>query len=111
MALFHLNEDWTRLLESYKADHQNPTNQKLHQIGIPMIVASFPVGMTLVGLPLAAALFTVGWGFQFAGHAFEGKKPSFVDDKRSLLVGVLWCMQKYGLKAFDESPRGASSSS
>ena len=36
-------------------------------IGIPMILASLPIGATIIGLPLAATLFTVGWGFQFAG--------------------------------------------
>ena len=52
---------------------------------------------------LAATLFSVGWGFQFAGHVFEGKKPSFVDDRRSLLVGVLWCLEKYGVKVVEPS--------
>jgi uncharacterized membrane protein YGL010W len=92
-----LNSEWTNLLASYKLDHQDPTNQAFHKVGIPLIVASIPVGATLVGLPLAATMFTVGWGFQFAGHAFEGKKPSFVDDKRNLLVGVVWWAEKTGL--------------
>ena len=111
MSPIQLNDDWTRLLHRYKADHQNPTNQALHKLGIPLILASFPVGMTVVGLPLAATLFTVGWGFQFAGHVFENKKPSFVDDKRSLVVGVLWCLQKYGIEVFVESPAASASSS
>jgi uncharacterized membrane protein YGL010W len=92
-----LNEEWTKLMESYRADHQDPRNQLCHSIGIPMIMASFPVGATILGLPLAAGLFTVGWGFQFVGHAFEGKKPSFVEDKRSFLVGAMWWSQKVGL--------------
>jgi uncharacterized membrane protein YGL010W len=92
-----LNEEWTKLMESYRADHQDPRNQLCHSIGIPMIMASLPIGATLIGLPLAAGLFTVGWGFQFVGHAFEGKKPSFVEDKRSLLVGAMWWSQKVGL--------------
>lgn len=102
--MIRLNADWTRLLHKYQDDHQNPRNQALHKIGIPLIVGSFPVGATLVGLPLAATMFTVGWGFQFAGHFFEGKKPSFVDDRRSLLIGVLWCLDKYGVHVYEESP-------
>ena len=98
-----LNQEWTRLLERYKADHRDPRNQACHKIGIPLIVASFPVGATLIGLPLAASMFTVGWTFQFVGHFFEGKKPTFVDDKRALLIGVLWCLEKYGLKVHDEA--------
>ncbi len=92
-----LNEEWTDLLEQYKNDHQDPRNQFCHSVGIPMIAASIPVGATIVGLPLAVPMFAVGWGFQFAGHIFEGKKPSFVDDKRQLIVGLAWWTQKVGL--------------
>jgi uncharacterized membrane protein YGL010W len=92
-----LNAEWTSLMESYRADHQDPRNQACHAIGIPLIMASIPVGATIVGLPLAAALFSVGWTFQFVGHGFEGKKPSFVEDKRQLLVGAMWWSQKVGL--------------
>ncbi|WP_437604142.1 Mpo1-like protein [Sorangium sp. So ce590] len=102
--MLRLNAEWTEVLRRYKEDHQDPRNQACHKVGIPLIVASFPVGATLIGLPLAAAMFTAGWGFQFAGHYFEGKKPSFVDDKRSLIVGVLWCLEKYGLRVFEETP-------
>lgn len=91
-----LNAEWSALLAQYKADHQHPRNQACHQVGIPLIVASLPVSATLIGLPLGVAMFSVGWGFQFAGHLFEGKKPSFVDDKRQLLVGVLWWSEKSG---------------
>jgi uncharacterized membrane protein YGL010W len=101
--MIRLNSEWTRLLHKYKDDHQDPRNQALHKVGIPLIAASFPVGATIVGLPLAATMFTVGWGFQFVGHVFEGKKPSFVDDRRSLAIGLLWCLEKYGLRVFEES--------
>ncbi|MBX7515482.1 DUF962 domain-containing protein [Qipengyuania sp. GH38] len=35
-------------------------------------------------------LFVIGWLFQFVGHHYEGRKPAFVDDIRSLLVGPLF---------------------
>lgn len=35
-------------------------------------------------------LFGVGWAFQFVGHAFEGRKPAFVDDIVGLLVGPMF---------------------
>lgn len=35
-------------------------------------------------------LFVVGWIIQFVGHWFEGRKPAFVDDLKSLLVGPLF---------------------
>jgi uncharacterized membrane protein YGL010W len=102
--MIRLNESWTKTLRQYKNDHQDPRNQACHKIGIPLIVASLPVGATILGLPLAAAMFTTGWGFQFAGHYLEGKKPSFIDDKRSLVIGVLWCLEKYGLRVVEEAP-------
>ena len=89
MLPIKLNADWSQLMAQYQQDHQDPRNQFCHTIGIPLIAASLPVGATIVGLPLAVPMFTVGWGFQFVGHYFEGKKPSFVDDRRQLLVGVL----------------------
>jgi uncharacterized membrane protein YGL010W len=101
--MLRLNPEWTRLLGDYKAQHQDPRNQACHRIGIPMIMASLPLGATLVGLPLAASLFTVGWGFQFAGHAFEGNDPAFFGDRRNILVGALWWFQKAGLP-IEESP-------
>jgi uncharacterized membrane protein YGL010W len=95
--MIQLNSEWTDLMHKYEADHSDPRNQICHQVGIPLIAASFPEGATIVGLPVAAAMFATGWGFQFAGHYFEGKKPSFVSDKRNLLVGLLWWMKKSGV--------------
>lgn len=39
-----------------------------------------------------AGLFVAGWLFQFAGHAFEGRRPAFVDDLAGLLVGPLFVL-------------------
>lgn len=35
-------------------------------------------------------LFVVMWILQFVGHKIEGKKPSFFEDLRYLLVGPAW---------------------
>jgi len=43
-------------------------------------------------LPLSIALFVVAWIGQFIGHMMEGKKPSFLDDLRFLLVGPLFVL-------------------
>lgn len=101
--MIRLNAEWQALLDQYKKDHADPRNQACHRIGIPLILSSFPVGATVVGIPLAATLFTVGWGFQFAGHYFEGNDPSFFGDRRNLAVGVLWWLQKQGIPAFEEA--------
>jgi len=92
-----LNAEWTELMRGYEADHSDPRNQACHKVGIPLIAASIPLGVTIVGLPLATAMFTTGWTFQFVGHYFEGKKPSFVNDKRNLIVGLLWWLKKSGV--------------
>ena len=91
-----LNAEWTELMKNYEADHSDPRNQTCHKVGIPLIAASLPIGATIVGLPLAAAMFSTGWAFQFVGHYFEGKKPSFVEDRRNLVVGLLWWLKKSG---------------
>ena len=96
-----LNHEWSELMRQYERDHQDPRNRLCHMVGIPIIAASFPIGMTVVGLPLAVGMFTTGWAFQFAGHAFEGKRPTFVSDKRGLIAGLLWWFHKIGVDAVE----------
>lgn len=38
--------------------------------------------------------FVVAWIGQFIGHSIEGKRPSFVEDLKFLLVGPLWVFMK-----------------
>lgn len=79
-------------LDKYREDHQHPVNKALHTIGIPMIVASIP--LFPFNPMLSAVMFVVGWIFQFIGHAFEGKAPSFFSDPKFLLIGPLWFIKK-----------------
>jgi uncharacterized membrane protein YGL010W len=96
--MLRLNPEWSALLAAYKAQHAHPLNQACHRVGIPLIIASLPVGATIVGLPLAAGMFTTGWAFQFAGHyVFEGNDPAFFGDRRNLLVGAIWAAEKLGV--------------
>jgi uncharacterized membrane protein YGL010W len=43
-------------------------------------------------LPLSIAIFVLAWIGQFIGHKIEGKKPSFFDDLRFLLIGPLFVL-------------------
>ncbi|GAB3420197.1 DUF962 domain-containing protein [Massilia agilis] len=43
-------------------------------------------------LPMSVALFVLAWVGQFIGHKIEGKKPSFFDDLRFLLIGPLFVL-------------------
>jgi uncharacterized membrane protein YGL010W len=58
--------------------------------------ASYALGTAIAAMPLplwagtAASLFVGGWALQLVGHAFEGKKPAFIDDLRGLLDGPLF---------------------
>ena len=40
----------------------------------------------------ALIIFAVAWIGQFIGHKIEGKKPSFLQDVRFLLIGPAWLM-------------------
>lgn len=37
-------------------------------------------------------IFVISWAGQFIGHKIEGKKPSFSDDVRFLLIGPIWLL-------------------
>ncbi len=37
-------------------------------------------------------IFVLAWIGQFIGHKIEGKKPSFFDDLRFLLIGPIWLL-------------------
>lgn len=46
----------------------------------------------LTVLPLSISIFVLAWIGQFIGHQIEGKKPSFFDDLRFLLIGPLFVL-------------------
>lgn len=37
-------------------------------------------------------IFVLAWAGQFIGHKIEGKKPSFLDDLKFLLIGPIWLL-------------------
>jgi len=47
-------------------------------------------------------IFIASWIGQFIGHQIEGKKPSFLDDLKFLLIGPAWLLsfiyKKIGIK-------------
>lgn len=97
-----------------------------HILTFPMLMYYFklsgPIGaaMTLLSLAVfgginlleasgisvlwfSVVLFVVMWILQFIGHKIEGKKPSFFEDLRFLLVGPAWWWMHF-LKRFDIQP-------
>ena len=49
-------------------------------------------GSRLITFYVLLGIFVVAWIGQFIGHNIEGKKPSFLDDLRYLLVGPAWLL-------------------
>jgi uncharacterized membrane protein YGL010W len=72
-----------------------------------MVMLAWLIGCCLAGEHLArqdlvtwltwgGGLFVLGWVFQFVGHAFEGRKPAFVDDLSGLVIGPLFVLAEIG---------------
>ena len=61
-----------------------------------LLAFALTAGNAIAALPLVGWLLTsigiffAGWVIQFIGHAYEGKKPAFVDDLIGLLVGPMF---------------------
>jgi uncharacterized membrane protein YGL010W len=54
-----------------------------------LVLAMLPDGTVL---PTSIGVFVAAWLGQFVGHHIEGKKPSFFDDLRFLLIGPLFVL-------------------
>lgn len=95
-----LRERWQRATEFYEATHKDPTNRKLHIVGIPIIVSG-TLGMLVwprftPPWVLSAAGFTFGWGLNIVGHAlYEKNAPAFADDPLSFLAGPIWDLKNF----------------
>jgi len=64
-------------------------------IGMLGVTAVLLYPLTLLGpstLVVAVAVFVVAWIGQFIGHNIEGRKPSFFEDIKFLLVGPAWLL-------------------
>jgi len=53
------------------------------------VLSLIPAGMVL---PVSIGVFVLAWVGQFVGHHIEGKKPSFFEDLRFLLIGPLFVL-------------------
>lgn len=72
-------------MQLYRAEHRTIGCKLSHMIGVPMIVASFPV--LIFNWRWAIALFVVGWIIQFAGHYyFEKNRPVLMADPANPLT-------------------------
>ena len=64
-------------------------------LGMLAVFALMVYPLTLLGtraFTVAAVVFVLAWIGQFIGHMIEGRKPSFFDDVKFLLIGPAWLL-------------------
>jgi uncharacterized membrane protein YGL010W len=64
-------------------------------LGMLAVLAAMVYPLTLLGshvLAVAGGVFVLAWIGQFVGHMIEGRKPSFFEDVKFLLVGPAWLL-------------------
>jgi uncharacterized membrane protein YGL010W len=64
-------------------------------LGMAGVMALMVYPLTMLGeraLIVSIAVFVAAWIGQFIGHVIEGRKPAFLEDVRSLLVGPAWLL-------------------
>jgi uncharacterized membrane protein YGL010W len=61
-----------------------------------LVIAALP---TPTWLAVGVGLFAGGWAFQFVGHHYEGRKPAFLDDITSLIIGPLFVAAEVAFRA------------
>src|SRR5437763_6541857 len=65
------------------------------RLAIPMLMVSIAFYLLGARLPMSAnaALFILGWIFQFIGHSvYEHRQPAFFRNVVHLLIGPLWIL-------------------
>jgi uncharacterized membrane protein YGL010W len=64
-------------------------------LGMLGVIALMVWPLPLLGrhaLIVSIAVFVAAWIGQFIGHILEGRKPAFLEDVRSLLIGPVWLL-------------------
>lgn len=64
-------------------------------VGMLGVSAALVYPLTLLGthvLVASVVVFVAAWIGQFIGHRIEGRKPSFFDDVKFLLIGPAWLL-------------------
>ena len=60
-----------------------------------LLAHQVPAASTAAWLTWGLGFFVFGWLVQFVGHFYEGRKPAFMDDGASLLVGPMFVAAEF----------------
>jgi uncharacterized membrane protein YGL010W len=56
------------------------------------ILGNFQMNVFVELWKASVVIFVIAWIIQFYGHKIEGKKPSFLDDIKFLMIGPAWIL-------------------
>ncbi|ELS3448893.1 DUF962 domain-containing protein [Vibrio vulnificus] len=98
LPVLSLNWVWVAALPVWWFYYRLSLSVFLMMLGYTLASIALAWSVELLGLPLAemaVGLFVVLWIFQFVGHKIEGKKPSFFEDLKFLLIGPVWVFMSH----------------
>ncbi|MGL0817030.1 DUF962 domain-containing protein [Vibrio vulnificus] len=98
LPVLSLNWVWIAALPVWWFYYRLSLSVFLMMLGYTLASIALAWSVELLGLPLAemaVGLFIVLWIFQFVGHKIEGRKPSFFEDLKFLLIGPVWVFMRH----------------
>ncbi|EJZ7970574.1 DUF962 domain-containing protein [Vibrio vulnificus] len=98
LPVLSLNWGWVVALPVWWFYYRLSLSVFLMMLGYTLASIALAWSVELLGMPLAemaVGLFIVLWIFQFVGHKIEGKKPSFFEDLKFLLIGPVWVFMRH----------------
>ncbi|EHD0096895.1 DUF962 domain-containing protein [Vibrio vulnificus] len=98
LPVLSLNWVWVAALPVWWFYYRLSLSVFLMMLGYTLASIALAWSVELLGMPIAemaVGLFIVLWIFQFVGHKIEGKKPSFFEDLKFLLIGPVWVFMRH----------------
>ncbi|HAS8540341.1 TPA: DUF962 domain-containing protein [Vibrio vulnificus] len=98
LPVLSLNWVWVAALPVWWFYYRLSLSVFLMMLGYTLASIALAWSVELLGMPIAevaVGLFIVLWIFQFVGHKIEGKKPSFFEDLKFLLIGSVWVFMRH----------------